>query len=261
MDKVDVVVQLLLWSKCGLWRQVRAHGSHCLREPMLLWTNTDFGWAPDTVRSCTVRSIERLFLEWLCNRIHDSTNWGECFNIPKLRWRIEMWPGTCWFYHPNLENRNYPSASKPVVLRIRAHSVLVFTRAKITRSRSYLMQIRLIIKWCDSTSPGESCSNKNRVKYAKTEVWRRARPQRRHVCETSAHRCIRDEHDGWWQLLLQSGIVQPNLGATLTHSFKYLSLQIVCDEVFLSVVFTGRILIYSFARTNIQRSFTVWRKM
>lgn len=196
MDKVDVVVQLLLWSKCRLWQQVRAHGSHCLPEPMLLWTNTDFGWAPDTVRSCTVQSNERLFLKWLQTEANG-------FNISKLRWWIKMRPGTCWFYHPNLENRNYPSASKPVVLRIRAHSVLVFTRAKITRSRTCLMQIRLIIKWCDSTSPGESCSNKNRMKYAKTEVWRRARPQRRHVRETSAYRCIRDEHDGWWQLLLQ----------------------------------------------------------
>lgn len=31
VDKVDVVVQLLPWSKCGLRRQVRAHGSTFVR--------------------------------------------------------------------------------------------------------------------------------------------------------------------------------------------------------------------------------------
>lgn len=196
MDKVDVAVQLQLWSKCRLRWQV---GSRRLRNEGFLCDKADFDKEPVRMRfihlceNCAFASrrhfgCELLWIIWSSPKLKAC-----CSRESECRIISSVFALFIYFFNFTITTfifiqqriQVHPKAScafAPLSL-----DSFVALQKKIENWKSHLAKrfsscadVRLIIKWCDSTLPGDHVQTR-----IPRSVWRRARPQRMHVSEIS----------------------------------------------------------------------------
>lgn len=196
MDKVDVAVQLQLWSKCRLRWQV---GSRRLRNEGFLCDKADFDKEPVRMRfihlceNCAFASrrhfgCELLWIIWSSPKLKTCcSRESECRIISSVfalfiyffnftittfifiqQW-IQVHPKASWAFAPL-------SLDSFVAQALQKEN----WKSHLDKRFSSCADVRLIIKWCDSTLPGDPVQTR-----IPRSVWRRARPQRMHVSEIS----------------------------------------------------------------------------